>query len=401
MRYFTIFVLLLFQLYGHSQSVIVNVQYQGLKRTKATTLNRVIGINHKRIKTLDSSSVIAKAKQDLYNTRLFSSITYKSQLKNDTLKLTFTLIERWYTYAVPYFDLIDRNFNEWWVTRNHDVNRIIIGADFTQKNVTGRNDDLSLSILAGNQNRLQLEYRLLNFIKQGKFGLKFTSQYHAYRNVNVQNNSNQLVFSHFDDVSLTKFQSNTSFYYHPSFAKHAWLNLGYQYSLATNNVLKLNPNYLGIENLSQLNIGILKTGFRIDTRDIRGYAQKGSLLFAELTRFTMFKRQSLSFTELNIRYTRHVPFKEKADLGLTSIIKLSTDKPRPYELNRGLGWGVNAIRCYDYYVIDGAFFFAQKTSIRYKIIDKNVKAKRFPIKSFRLIPLKVAPKLFFDVAYVK
>lgn len=384
-----------------AQSVnVVKVNYQGLNRTKESTLNKLIQLEGKLLDAVDTLKVISQAEIDLYNTKLFAQVSHTTKTNGKHIEITFILKERWYTYAVPYFDLIDRNFNEWWVTRNHELHRVIIGADLTQKNATGHNDDLSFSFLAGNQTRIGLDYELPNNFKNGKYGMGFSFQYHSYRNVNYDNKNNQLAFLASDDVLLNRWLGQLSLSYHLDFNKEFWFNVGYQNENVSTVITDLNPNYNGAEGLEKLNFGFIRVGLRLDNRDVRGYAQKGQLIWAELSSYAFFTQSNLNFFELNARYTRHIPFFKKADLALSSIAKLSPSTARPYYLNRGLGWGINSIRCYDYYVADGNGFFAQKASFRYRLIDTKLSLKRIKWQPFQIIPIKAASKLFFDIAYV-
>ncbi|MFY0672303.1 MAG: hypothetical protein JXQ87_02800 [Bacteroidia bacterium] len=379
---------------------VAKVHFKGLKRTKESTLNKLIQLEGKEIAISDTFSVFSQAKIDLYNTKLFAQINHTTKTQGNNVIITFLAIERWYTYAMPYFDLIDRNFNAWWVTRNHELDRVIIGADITQKNTTGHNDDLSFSFLLGNQTRLGLEYELPNNFRNGKYGIGFSFQYHAHRNVNYNNANDQLAFLTANTVLLNRWLGQASLSFHFDFNRELWINIGFQHENVSSDVTDLNPNYNGIYGLEQLFFGFSKIGLRLDSRDVRGYAQKGQLLWGEVSGYSFAKQGQLNFIELNARYTRHIPFFKRGDLAVSSIVKLSPNKSRPYFLNRGIGWGLNSIRCYDYFVVDGNSFFAQKASFRFRAIDTKLNLKRIKWQPFQIIPFKAAPKIFFDVAYV-
>ncbi len=380
---------------------VKSIKYVGLKRTRPETLNRILNLQNQSLKAIDSSFLIANAEKDLYNTKLFTKVSHYSKVENDELNITFKVVERWYTYAIPYFDLIDKNFNEWWVTRDHKLNRIIIGADFTQKNTTGRNDDFKLSFLGGNQNKLVGEYRLTNYLVNGRFGLSIKGELHAYRNFNYSSENNQLQYLLTDEIAFRRNQLSTSILYHPSFSKYSWFSLGYQTDKVGSQIIDKNSDYFGVENTNSLQLFFTQIGYKLDKRDLRGYARSGFLFYSQLSSHFFPNESSLNFSQIDLRFVRHIPFGKKCDLALSSIAKLSRDKARPYYLNRGLGWGVNSIRAYDYFALDGSSFFAQKASIRFRAYDQKIHFKNFPIKSFKILPFKAAPKVFFDVAYVK
>lgn len=401
MRFYISFILLVFTLNCWGDSLtIIHTTFVGNHKTKATYLNSLLSLNGRTINSADTNILFKQACQDLYNTKLFSSVECKHKVIGKELFVVFNLVERWYTFATPYFELIDRNFNEWWVVRNKELNRIIIGADFTQKNVSGRNDVLSLTFLAGNQSKFSLSYVLPNYYKEGKLGFAANFKYDAFRNVNYGTSNNQLQYSQEESIQLKRIYLDFKMLFTPKFSNQFWLGINGQNENVSDNILHLNPEYNGINTNSLLKFGIY-TGLKIDSRDIRGYAQKGHLLWAEFAYYAFNSFKALSFPELNVRYTRHVPFAGKGDLALASLIKLSKDKNRPYYINRGLGWGVNSLRTYDYHVADGSSFFAQKASLRCRVVDKVLNLPKLPIKQYRTIPFKMAPKLFFDVGYVQ
>lgn len=387
------------QLLGQSLQV-AEVSFVGLHRTKAQTLLRIIGLKKgDQIDVLDTAEVFQKIQMDLYNTKLFTSVSLSTVMEKDSLQISISFIERWYTYATPKFDLIDRNFNEWWVVRNRDLTRIIAGLDFTQKNSTGRNDDISFSILTGYQQKGEIAYKLPYHFLSGKLGIEVKGLVQNHRSVNYITANNQLQFAAFDRPELSRFESSATGNYFATYNQKRWLSIGYHVEQVSDDILDLSPDYMGTTDM-QLKYGFVKLGWQSDTRDVRGYANTGSLIQAELSSFRFIEYSTLNFLELRSRVATHIPITKKWNIAANVGVKWSPDKKRPYFLNRGLGWDVNRIRNYDYYVVDGSSYVFEKVALRYKAYDRMLSLAKFPIRQFRKVPLKLVPKAYFDFAYV-
>ena len=53
-----------------------------------------------------------KAKQQLLNTQLFVDVNIDTAQIDSTIQVRVHVKERWYLFPVPYFKLVDRNFNQ-------------------------------------------------------------------------------------------------------------------------------------------------------------------------------------------------------------------------------------------------------------------------------------------------
>src|SRR6478609_6399755 len=151
---------------------IGDIHISGNKRTKNFIILRELPFKKGESYTeseLENQLVLAK--QQLINTTLFVDLTvYVSARNGDIADINVDLKERWYFFPMPYFKLVDRNFNQWWVEQNRSLDRINYGIKFTQNNFSGRNDTLDIWLIAGYTQQLSLRYNLPFFDKQLKSG---------------------------------------------------------------------------------------------------------------------------------------------------------------------------------------------------------------------------------------
>ena len=83
------------------------------------------------------SPAIIQAKQLLMNTQLFVDVQIDTLVNDGQWQIRIQVKERWYLLPLPYFKLVDRNFNQWWVDQNRSLDRVNYGMKFIQKIVIG------------------------------------------------------------------------------------------------------------------------------------------------------------------------------------------------------------------------------------------------------------------------
>jgi len=68
------------------------------------------------------------------------------------------LVENWYLYPSPIFELGDRSFNAWWKEQNRDLTRINYGVRGRHYNLTGNKDPFLLVAQFGYTRKYVAEY---------------------------------------------------------------------------------------------------------------------------------------------------------------------------------------------------------------------------------------------------
>lgn len=380
--------------------VIGDIAITGNQRTRTKTINNLLPFSiGDSLEAKDTSDLFSKTEILLYNTKLFVRVRVSGALVSSRWQVTILLTERWYTYITPHFDLIDRNINEWWVVRNHQLNRVNYGFDLTQKNATGRRDDFTWSLLNGHQQKATIEYELQNAFWNHKLGFYIGAEFRRYRNTNYTTIENELAYLRTEEHNYESRKGILGILYQPNFDLKASLNIGYGREQIADTIFRLNPGFFR-EGLTDLNHFQINPTLRFDQRDVRGYARSGYLIDIQASYFHFPGTTDINFVELLGRWVNHIPISHHFDIASSSGFKLSQGKHRPYFLNRALGWNVNSLRGYDLFVVDGNAFFYQKTSLRYKVYDRMLKTGRWLPRQFRKLPLKVIPKAFVDYGYV-
>src|SRR5689334_16854011 len=136
--------------YADSSTVVIgSVTVIGNKITKDHIVLRELAFHTGD--SLSASDFVAKkirSEENLYNTSLFNSakLTYL-KAPDQTTSIYVILKERWYIFPLPVFEVVDRNFNVWWRTK--DFSRIVYGALLTWNNFRGRNETVAFAVRFG------------------------------------------------------------------------------------------------------------------------------------------------------------------------------------------------------------------------------------------------------------
>jgi len=129
--------------------VVGEICIAGNKKTKERILLRELpvlvgdSIGHHQL-----DSILERCKQQLVNLGLFNVVRVTHRQKEANLtEINIYVIERWYTWPLPILQIADRNFNQWWISK--DLERINYGVELSQFNFRGRNETLKIKFQNG------------------------------------------------------------------------------------------------------------------------------------------------------------------------------------------------------------------------------------------------------------
>ncbi len=396
-------------IYGQGQSFVEvdSISVIGLKKTKKRIVLRELKFQpgdtiylENLVQTVEESELL------LMNTGLFSwvRIYYKNwDGKSNKVHFAVELSENWFLYPVPVFELVDRNFNVWWSEQGRSLKRINVGLEFAHLNFTGNNDRFKLGFKYGYTHSFSARYSL-PFINKGQtLGISTRFSYRRNRELNYMSLDNQQEFyQEPDDFVFQKYDAGVAFVYRPKLRAFHEFSLGYTNdriaSIISN---ELNPNFFSNRDNEQ-SFFELRYKAIFDYRDIRPYPLNGFLLSAVIQKDGLGVFNHRDALTLEVIYDKYASFSERVSIGLQNKVKYSVLRYRQsYQYNRGLGFGRDYLRGYEFYIVDGLDMAYTKSSLRYKIFEKKLQlGKIVPIKAFRLMPLKMYFSVNNDIGYV-
>ena len=340
------------------------------------------------------------------NTGLFSS----AEIRPDSLQkqlpgqlfLTIKLVETWYIYPVPLFELADRNFNVWWSEFDRSLRRVNYGMDLSYMNLTGHADALKVKGQFGYNNKYELGYRLPPLNRQGTIGMQASVAYSRTHEVGFVTAANKISF--YRDPNRWMFQqlaATTNFYWRPKLLTTHTFQLEYRNNRVDDTIAHdLNPEFFLDGNTRQRHFSLVYN-FQTDHRDIKPYPLHGWNLVLELRQNGLLPSDNLHLTRLFAEYGHWHSFDKR--WSLETIVKGRTSLQRrqpPYYNNQALGYGGSFVRGYEYYVADGLDYALLKTGLHFNLIDRSFKfGKWMPLKPFKVFPIKVYLALNNDAGY--
>ena len=349
----------------------------------------------------DIEKLAKRSEENLINTSLFNSVKINWVEDNDKLNIFIIVTERWYIFPLPIFEIAERNFNVWWQTK--DFSRIIYGGVLTWNNFRGRNEVLAITARLGYTQRLSFYYSIPFINKQQKAGLTFGFAFSRNHQSSVNTVGNKILYYKDETLFSKKEISGSVAYTYRGDLYHTHvIETGYRHAEVLDTVVRLNNDYFS-SGSSTINYSILRYFFKSDHRDIAVYPLHGYYLDFEVVKngFT-FLKDNIDLAYITTHGKKFWPLSKRLYFGTGITAKYTAGTSVPYYLARGLGYGRDFIRGYEYYVIDGHNYALLKTNLKFGLIPKKDLHLGFlPMNKFSTIPYAFYLNVYADGGYAK
>ncbi|MDP1620831.1 MAG: hypothetical protein Q8M08_00690 [Bacteroidales bacterium] len=344
------------------------------------------------------STLLAQGKQNIFNTQLFNFVTIDTSSGEERLLIDvrIAVVERWYIWPIPFFEISERNFNVWWESR--DFKRLTYGIDFTFFNARGRNETLRLLAHFGFEQRYGFTYRIPYINKNKTLGTGFGASMEMNHELTVYTQNNKPFNIRNNSKYLKKiYQGFVEFNLRPDFFSTHNFRVGYTHFAFDTAVSNIPGFVINPKNVQKF--FSLRYLYKNDRRDVQYYPLKGSYLDMEVNYSFPHETAHNSYVRTNMRNYLQLGNRWYWASGFTG--KLSFERIQPYFLQRGLGYGRDYVRGYDYYVVDGQHYALLKSNIKFALIPQRVeKINWIRTTKFNAIPLALYVNAFVDMGYV-
>jgi outer membrane protein assembly factor BamA len=374
---------------------------EGNKITKPAIINRELIFHEKdSLDTNKLKNILEQSRKNLLNTALFNFVTIDTLNTHDgKTDIRISVVERWYIWPMPFFQINDRNFNVWWQTK--DFYRADYGINLDWENFRGRKESLIVMIRAGFDQTFALSCKIPYINKSKTIGMGISGGYTGNHEVAYETQKDVQLFYKDDDKYV---QQNIfaafNITYRPDIFNYQIFQVNYNHYLFSDTLLKLNPHFAANEHMQYFTFYYL---FRSDHRDIAAYPLKGYYFDLEINKngFGILKNENLFASYLHTSIRKYWQIHNRWYFASGINAKLSDNASQPYFMERGLGYGPNFVRSYEYYVVDGQDYALLKTNLKYELIKTGMKKLNFiPSKKFSLFYYAVYLGCFADAGYV-
>ncbi len=385
---------------------IDSITIEGNKKTRAGLILRELELAPgESLATADLGGTLERNGLRLMNLGIFNSarINVRNWNGNNRIVLHISLIETWYIYPAPIFELADRNFNVWWKEFNHSLTRVNYGLDWTQLNLTGNADILKVKAQFGYSNKYELQYRRPIINRRQTVGFEVGVTYSRGREVPYATEDTKLLFHvNREAWQIRQLSAGGSVLWRPGlFITHRFTGEYRNIVVADSIASFFNPDFFLDGATRQRNLSLLYN-LTIDYRDIRPYPLEGWLFIGEVRFNGLLPKDNLRLLRFYGEFAKYFPFWEKR-LSLETVVRARFSLPRcqpPYHNNQALGYGGSFVRGYEYYVADGLDYGLLKTAFHIQLFNRTFDLSGFmPLPAFRMLPLKLYLSLNNDLGY--
>jgi outer membrane protein assembly factor BamA len=383
---------------GKDSLFIDAINISGNKHTKTSIIYRELSCQTGLVICRDSlPSILHLNYQRLYNLNIFTDIKIRPRFVDSfNVIIDITVKEQWFIIPQADIQLADRNINVWWYEQNHALDRVNLGLYLQHKNLTGSLDNLSLNIHAGYTQQLTIAYALPYIDKKQKQGIGFSANISRSRELAYTTDSNKLLFARDDKNFITQqFDITATYVYRPAYRSRHYVQLGYHYYSVADTLRKLNSDYFAN---NSLHLKMLELGYRYELNrvDNWNYPRRGLKLIASAAgRFGIegMDFQTIAGLELGL-------FKQIKDRWFAAFVfrgRTTLTDQQPYYLQAAMGYKMNYVRGYEYYVVDAYHFGIARLDLKYELVRWQY--HKLPFRYLPELPLWIYPKVFIDAGY--
>ncbi|MEQ8623467.1 MAG: hypothetical protein RJQ00_13770 [Vicingaceae bacterium] len=352
-----------------NKKIVESIQLVGNKVTKAKIIKRELTFDLRDTLGNDEFIVaLEQSRKNILNTSLFNFAKIDiAMLDSNRVLLVINLVERWYIFPLPIFEIDDNNFNIWW--RDKDFSRINYGIQATHENFTGRKDKLSITAKYGFTERYRIRYNIPYIDKKQKSGLSFSFSYNRRDEIVYTTLGNErLQYKNKNNDALRNYSGGISYQLRKKIFNTHTFGVEYDYNSVVDSVVILNPNYLGGSSTKSEFISLFYS-FTNDKRDSRNYPLKGHYFNFNVRKYGLgLIENTVDLTNFQVHFKKFVPLSPRFYFAGSIRGVVAANNNQPYLLQNGLGYSSFSIRSYEYYVIDGQDIGLAKFQLRYQLL---------------------------------
>mgnify|MGYP002639461255 CR=1 FL=1 len=385
--------------------IVGNIQLLGNKVTKDKIMLREI--TFRPGDTLGKQLLAQKiksSKDNLMNTSLFNFVETSDSIVSvegiKKVEVTFDVIERWYIWPLPIFELAERNFNAWLQTK--DLSQINYGMFLDWKNFRGRRETLKILLQFGYDEKIGFSYGIPYIDKKQTIGLDFGFSQTKNHQVSYATIDNQVERVRLEAYARRAYSAFVAIGHRPDIYQSHYFEASYYDHIYDDTIFQINPEFYKGEGHRPQYLK-LSYAFKNDHRDFKPFPLKGYYFdfLLEQTGLGFFHRSDINILSAKVNARKYWTFSRRFFFAGGVTGRIANNNSNPYFLNQGVGYGRDFVRGYEFYVVDGQNYGILKTDFKFAIVPQQVTTLKFiPIQSFNKIPWAIYLSLFGDAGYV-
>jgi outer membrane protein assembly factor BamA len=385
-----------------SKLQVRNILINGNRKTKDYIIMREVHFRGgDSIITSRLNYELELARQQVYNTTLFSEVIVEPVILNSSdIDVHITVKEKWYIYPVPQFNLVDRSFNEWAVKYKGSLSRVNYGLRFVHYNLSGRKDQLKLSLINGYSRNITMSYTAPYSNPKLTSGFSIAAGFAQYREI-AYKTSYENNFLRFNNGNFV----NQSWFIQASFLLRRAIRQRHRFSISYVR-LKILDTIPKVYNTNYYNNSSPKQSI-VDLSYVYSYTNVDNILYPTSGKSFSISAQKrgwgfdggINYTSLGAEYNRYFNLGKNwyTSLHFSGNIKLPFDQP--FINQRALGIGDTYLRGLEYFVIDGVAYALGKFNLKKQLLKFYFPTPFKKSKTLNKIPFRIIAKTYADIGY--
>jgi hypothetical protein len=376
-----------------------NLTVFGNKRTKLYIVQREIAVAQGGVYTKGNfKRALRQTREQLMNTALFVDVIVTPlEVGNSEVDVTVEVKERWYIFPVPFFRVVDRNWNVWIKEHNASLDRVNIGIKVTHSNVSGINDKLNFWIIGGYTQQLAFNYFRPYFDKKLRFGYSVNISYARNREVNYATEYNKLITLDTSYFNRKYMHTDAGLSYRKGSKLRMQFKVGYTNEKFDSVIAKLNPDFLGggRTRASYVDLVYANQYYNVDyiPYPLRGWYYDFNIVDR------MGTNGNLNMVQISGKFLGTWQIMNKMWIAFQAASIIRFPFKQPYYNSRLLGFGDVAMQGLEYYVADGAVGGMVRATLRRQIFQFTIH-NLLKSKSHSNIPFRFFAKIYGNLGYV-
>ncbi|MBC8047547.1 MAG: BamA/TamA family outer membrane protein [Fimbriimonadaceae bacterium] len=389
-------------IFDNKEFIIVDsINIRGNKKTKNYIIERELtfAVGDTLFKN-EFAEAIERSKKNIFNTSLFLDVYIDFDVSHSAKNVcTITVSERWYVFPKLYFDIVDRNFNVWWVEQDHQLSRTEYGLDLIWYNFTGNRDNLGIKAILGYTQKFELSYNRPHLFNHSDFGGGFSVLYANNKQLAFTTEDNKHLFYRDSSYVRERFSASVHLTKRSSLYNNNLLKLKYHHNWIADTVSLVNPDYF-LNGTNEQEFLSLSYTFASNHVDDKAYPLEGYYAELQAAKIGLGIFDKLNQLYLSAQYNQYWKLTNKIFLQGQLAGQFIFGATYPYINLISLGYCENYVRGYEYYVIDGEQTYLMRTNLKFQLFDWHFNAPIINWKVFENIPVKGYLKIFSDAGYV-
>ena len=383
---------------------VYDIKITGNSITKDNIILREIPFKiGEKIEIQDLKLKLNQAKINLTNLNLFNFIEISDSMKNVQAVVHINVVERWYFWPYPIFEISDRNFNTWWkeFKRNNytDFSRLNYGVFFNWENFRGQNELIQFKVRKGFKEHYLIGYNKPQLNINEHIGINLFSQiFRRKKTFYTTSHDTLLYYTDKNKYTSIDYETHAEILFRKKINYIHKLKIAYFLSKISKQIAILNPNYLANES----EIGsFIKFSYEFEKNflDYNIYPLEGHFLQFECAKYLQLK-SPVNYFEIVGKIEKHHKIQRRMFFGSSIKGKWNNVNSIAYFAQKALGFD-DYIRGYEYYVIDGQKFWLSKSIFKFALIEKNTfLIPKIKMTQFKKTHYSIFLTLFSDMGYV-